>query len=201
MKYNPAVHHRRSIRLKEYDYSQAGLYFITICTQDRECLFGDVRNGIVELSHIGKIAHNIWYEIPQHFDHGELDEFVLMPNHLHGIIVIRRGLINQTPTTNHPTATNDQNQWVLMQNPKQTLGKIIRFYKAKTTRLVHDRGFNYFVWQRNYYEHIIRKEYELNKIRGYTQNNPLKWHLDRENSERVANDALEDEIFKFIKDV
>jgi REP element-mobilizing transposase RayT len=87
MKYNPD-HHRRSIRLKEYDYSQAGLYFITICTQNRECLFGDVRNGMIELSQIGKIAHNIWYETPQHFDYTELDEFVLMPNHLHGIIVI-----------------------------------------------------------------------------------------------------------------
>jgi len=159
MKYNPDIHHRRSIRLKEYDYSQAGLYFITICTQNRECLFGDVKNGMVELSHIGKIAHNIWYEIPQHFGHVELDEFVLMPNHLHGIIVIR-------------------------------------FYKARTTRLVRDKGFNYFVWQRNYYEHIIRNEDELNKIREYIQNNLLKWHLDRENPERIAKDVLEDEIFK-----
>ena len=74
--------------MKEYDYSQAGLYFITICTQNRECLFGDVRNGMIELSQIGKIAYNIWYETPQHFDYTELDEFVLMPNHLHGIIVI-----------------------------------------------------------------------------------------------------------------
>jgi REP element-mobilizing transposase RayT len=162
-------------------------------------LFGDWRNGTVELSHVGKIARDIWYEIPERFDHAELDEFVLMPNHFHGIIVICRGLINQTPTSNHATATNDQNKWILMQNPKQTLGKIIRSYKAKITRLVHAKGFNNFVWQRNYYEHIIRNEEEFNKIRQYILNNPFKWHLDRENPERTARDILEDEIFKFIK--
>jgi len=88
-----------------------------------------------------------------------------------------------------------------MQNPKQTLGKIIRFYKAKITRLFHDRGFNNFVWQRNYYEHIIRNEDELNKIREYIQNNPLIWHLDRDNPEKVASDVLEDAIFKLVKGV
>jgi hypothetical protein len=88
MKYNPGIHHRRSIRLKDYDYSQAGLYFVTICTQGRHCLFGDIEDDTVKLTAAGEMARTVWEEIPFHYPGVELDEFVIMPNHFHGIVII-----------------------------------------------------------------------------------------------------------------
>jgi len=88
MKYNPDIHHRRSIRLRDYDYSQAGAYFITICAHNRECLFGEIADGAMRLNAAGEIAMQCWQEIPLHFPHSALDEWVIMPNHLHGIVVL-----------------------------------------------------------------------------------------------------------------
>ena len=112
-----------------------------------------------------------------------------MPNHVHGVIIIIepdnthdipncRGLINQTPTNGTPT---NGNSWILMKNPKNTLGKIIIYFKAKTSKIIHDNGFEHFQWQRNYYEHIIRSEKELNETRQYILGNPQNWYLDEEN--------------------
>ena len=176
MQFNPKVHNRRSIRLQEYDYSQDGFYYITICTRNRECIFGEILNGEIELSKIGKIANECWNQIPKHFNNVMLDEMIIMPNHLHGIVIVEnnhcRGLINQTPT-----------DWILQRDPRLVLGKIIRFYKARTTRLIHKNEIRYFTWQRNYYEHIIHNEKELYAIREYIINNPLQWHLDKNYSE------------------
>ena len=167
------IHHRRSIRLKEYDYSEPGAYFITICTKDRQCLFGGIKNRKMIFSELGKIVKNCWQEIPIHFDNVNLDLFIIMPNHLHGIIYMNdsicRGLINQTPTE----------KWILQKTPKLVLGKIIRSYKAYASRIAHKNGFHDFQWQRNYYEHIIRNDNELNRIREYIINNPFNWELDR----------------------
>jgi putative transposase len=88
MSYNPEIHHRRSIRLKDYDYSSGGAYFITICVKNRECLFGEIIEGKMNLSEIGEIAHNNWLNIPEHFNNVILDEFVVMPNHIHGILIL-----------------------------------------------------------------------------------------------------------------
>ena len=88
MKYNPDIHHRRSIRLRGYDYSQKGLYFVTICTQDRLCLFGDIENGEMNLNDAGKMVRTIWDQIPAHYCGVEIDQFVVMPNHIHGIVII-----------------------------------------------------------------------------------------------------------------
>ncbi len=169
---------RRSVRLRDYDYSREGAYFITICTINRSTILGKIENVNMILSPIGNIAQNLLARIPDHHPGIEIDQFIIMPNHLHGIIVItknmeshRRGLINQTPT-----------KWILMQNPAQTLGKIIRRFKAKASYIIHEAGFVDFGWQRNYYDHIIRNDKELNKIREYIMNNPRKWDLDRENS-------------------
>lgn len=202
MKYNSQKHHRRSTRLKDYDYSQSGTYFVTICAHNRACLFGNITDNKMILSTIGEIARNILSEIPAHFHNVELDRHVIMPNHIHGIIIIkqnnnpgliyrphennhccmdsidrtkennyrRRGLINQTPT-----------HWILMKNANVTLGKIIRHFKAKSTKFIHNNGHSSFKWQRNYYEHIIRNEKELHGIRHYIIHNLLKWDLDREN--------------------
>lgn len=178
MKYNRKMLCRRSVRLRDYDYSREGAYFITICTINRSTILGKIENVNMILSPIGNIAQNLLARIPDHHPGIEIDQFIIMPNHLHGIIVItknmeshRRGLINQTPT-----------KWILMQNPAQTLGKIIRRFKAKASYIIHEAGFVDFGWQRNYYDHIIRNDKELNKIREYIMNNPRKWDLDRENS-------------------
>jgi putative transposase len=182
--------HRKSIRLKDYDYSQEGAYFITICTNNRYEVLGDIEDGKITLSSIGNIAHDIWLEISGIYSSIETEEFIIMPNHLHGVIVVYkkmespgRGLINQTPT-----------KWILMQNPSQTLGKIIRRYKAKASYIIHKAGYIDFGWQRNYYEHIIRNDKELNKIREYIINNPAKWDLDREN-QKSMNFELDYEIY------
>jgi putative transposase len=182
--YNREIHHRRSVRLKGYDYSLAGAYFVTICTWNKECLFGKIVDGFVRLSPMGEIAQNSWLKIPDYFANVQLDEFIIMPNHIHGIVILsqnhsaepdhRRGLINQTPTrTGH--------KWILMQNPKPTLGKILRQYKARTSKLIHDRGHAEFRWQRNYYERVVRDDPEMHRVREYITGNPAGWLEDEEN--------------------
>lgn len=197
MRYRPERHHRHSTRIKGYDYSQPGSYFITLCAHNRDCWFGKVIDGTIQLSPMGKVASDCWWQIPRHFPNVVLDEFVVMPNHLHGIITIAhnpvrtdpgrglitgRGLINQTPTTTNDENSNDE--WILMRNPKRILGKIIRHYKASASKLIRGGGHFHFQWQRNYYEHIIRNEIDLNKIRQYIVENPVKWSEDAENPER-----------------
>ena len=173
MVYNPIINHRKSIRLKEYDYSQPGEYFITICIYEKKCILGEIVDENILFSPIGEIAKRCWEEIPEHFSNVELDEYVIMPNHIHGIIMITecRDLINQIPTKNYP----------LMKNQKVTLGKIIRHYKARTAKHIHDSGSMDFRWQPLFYDRIIRSDKELNNIRNYIINNPLKWYLDEEN--------------------
>jgi putative transposase len=160
MKYNPQIHHRRSIRLKNYDYRQAGAYFITICTLDRECLFGEIRDGQNRLNQYGKLVEEAWNYLPNHFPSIELDSAVIMPNHFHGILLI---LPARSETENRPT-----------------LGNIIAYFKYQSTKQI-DRIRqlpNQKIWQRNYYEHIVRTEETLEKLRRYIENNPQKWHED-----------------------
>ena len=181
MNYSPDKHRRRSIRLSGYDYSQPGAYFITVCTDNRECLFGEIVDGEMRLSPIGAIACNSWLEILNHFPTVELDEYIIMPNHIHAIVMWIdepqnqpcRDLINQIPT--------NKTNWILTKNPKRTLGKIIRHYKARTTTMIRRAGFPLFQWQRNYYDHIIRTEKDLNTIREYIHDNATKWYIDNEN--------------------
>jgi REP element-mobilizing transposase RayT len=167
------MHYRKSIRLKEFDYSTAWWYYVTICTKNHSKEFGTVTNSFAELNDNGKIVLENWKYLQSHFANVELDQFIIMPNHLHGIVIINQsmGLINQTPT--------DQD-WIMMKNPSLTLGKIIRFLKARSSRMIHAAGNTSFQWQRNYYEHIIRNEKDLYNIRKYIINNPLKWDLEKE---------------------
>ncbi len=169
MKSTPNQHHRRSIRLKNYDYSQSGAYFVTICTHNRECLFGGVINGKMALNEYAEIVRRCWLEIPQHFPHALLDEFVVMPNHVHGIFIINNvGVQNFEPLQN-------QYQKII---PK-SIGSIVRGFKIGVTKWFRQNTYIHIVWQRNYYEHIIRNEIELNKIREYIINNPLQWESDK----------------------
>ena len=175
------VHHRKSVRLRGYDYSQVGGYFITICTFEKKCLLGFVKGDGVQLSQIGKIVSQFWYEIPTHFENVQLDAFVVMPNHIHGIIMIanqRRGV-----KFNAPTKARDYHSRI---SPGQgTIPVIVRTYKAAVSRWCNRNGYEPFRWQRNYYEHIVRGERDLAEIREYIVNNPLKWDLDNENPDYV----------------
>lgn len=176
MPFDSTKQHRRSVRIKGYDYSAPGAYFVTICTGNRECFFGEIVNGRMHLSVIGATAELCWREIPNHFPHVNLDAFIVMPNHVHGILnwygESGRGLINQTPA---------DAKWIMMKNNAVPLGKIVRHYKARTTKKIHDSGFPEFLWQRNYHEHIIRNEKELSRIQEYIICNPLQSASDEEN--------------------
>lgn len=176
---DPERHHRRSIRLKGYDYAQAGVYFVTICTHQRQLFF--------ENPAILHAAEECWLAIPDHAAVVELDEWVVMPNHMHGIMVIDphgRGVQLNAPTVNAPTTDAPRepaNPYSVISPRRNTLSVIVRTYKAAVTTACRQMGRDEFAWQRNYYEHIIRNERELNAIRQYIQNNPLKWALDRDN--------------------
>ena len=168
MKYDPAKHHRRSIRLKGYDYAQAGAYFVTLCVQGRECVLGDVVDGHRMLNDAGQRADQFWPAVADHFADVEIDTWVTMPNHVHAIIVIGRGVVS-TPTVSTPTVSTP------------TLGQIVAYFKYQTTKSINQMretpGARF--WQRNYWEHVIRDETDLNRIRRYIQTNPLRWVDDQ----------------------
>jgi len=202
MTYNPHIHHRRSIRLKGYDYSQAGAYFITLCTYNREHLFGKIMNGNIILNEFGKITCNEWARTPQIRLNVSLDVFVIMPNHMHGIIIINgRGkshssklhspmlndppilddspLINLPNNTNHSYSENEGECDSPLRSPSNTIGAIVRGYKSAVTKQINLLGPGGMVWQRSYYEHIIRNEGAYQTISEYIINNPLRWESDK----------------------
>jgi len=166
MPYNPEKHHRRSIRLRDYDYSQPGAYFVTICAYNQECLFGKVSDGVndvcpkIILNEHGMIARNEWIKSTAIRFEIELDEFVVMPNHFNGIVLIHgRGDRPVAPTEHRPGP-----------QPKSFGALVAGFKSAVTKRINVIRGLPGIpVWQRNYYEHIIRDENELNHIREYIE--------------------------------
>ena len=187
-----AVHNRHTIRLPGYDYAQAGGYFVTIVTQGRECALGTVEDGNVILSNPGHAVAATWNQIPQHFSNVVLDEFVIMPNHVHGIIMIVDGS-RGTPSvlygggrgrsTLGEVSTSTSPDLPLRANQGRGLPEIIRAFKSFSARRINgmQNTPGQPFWQRNYYEHVIRSEAELQKIRQYIHNNPLKWEFDEEN--------------------
>jgi REP element-mobilizing transposase RayT len=200
--YDPSCHHRRSIRLKGYDYSQAGAYFITLCVQDRECLFGSVVDDEMQLNEHGQIVWDVWYDLPNHVSNVVLDAFVVMPNHVHGILIINDGVVGAgsvgagsepapTSTTTLPGPTSTTRENTPTTTKRHGLPEIIRQFKTFSARRINElRGTTgTLVWQRNYYEHIIRDEAALNRIRKYIANNPLQWALDRENPVGVVRES------------
>ena len=178
MTYNPGQHHRRSIRLKEYDYSWAGWYYVTICTKDRECVLGEIRNDTVRLSRMGAAVQIFWQNIPNHFSSVELDDFVIMPNHIHGIIIL-----NDKPRRGKHLGGSFRRGEVTSPLPEVSLGKVIAYFKYQSTKAINEEQGtpSAKVWQRNYYDHIIRNDADLFRIRTYLRNNPLQWALDEEN--------------------
>lgn len=187
MKYTPEIHHRRSIRLRGYDYSQAGAYFVTICAQNREGLFGEIVDGEMRLNAAGEMVERWYSELTNKFPDIECDEFVCMPNHVHFIAVNVGADLCVRPVS----------------VPRQTMGehigsplhRVVQWFKTMSTneyiRGVNQNGWRPFpakMWQRNYWEHIVRNETELNRIREYIRNNPAQWELDKLNPVNVGAD-------------
>lgn len=159
MPYNPDIHHRHTIRLREYDYSNEGLYFVTICTQDKRCLFGHIIDNAMVLNEVGKIIQQTLESLPERFDNIRIDNYVIMPNHIHAILVIMK------------------------QVEGCTVGQIVGTFKSLSYRRISDKynekgmGLGK-LWQRNYYEHIIRNSGAYDKITDYILSNPERWAVD-----------------------
>jgi putative transposase len=172
MKYNADIHHRRSIRLRGYDYTRAGAYFVTACAHARESLFGQIVAGEMRRNTYGEIALECWQAIPDHGPHVELDAFVVMPNHIHGILVL-------PDDTASPLRQATQERF--SKPVAGSLPTIVRLYKAAVTRRINEvrNAPGVPIWQRNYYEHIIRDQASLDRIRAYIADNPSRWASDR----------------------
>ena len=170
-KFDPQKHHRRSIRLKEYDYASEGAYYVTIVTQGRECMFGEIVDSEMYLSHNGEIVQKWWDEILVHFPNVETGAFVIMPNHIHGIIFITNSISHEVGGEAPPLR-------------KPTFGQIIGYLKYQSTKemnAVNNTGTITKFWQRNYHEHIIRNEKELKQKTNYILENPSRWDDDQAN--------------------
>ena len=157
-----------SSRLKDWDYSTPWWYYVTICTKDMQSLFGEIKRGKMIHTRIGKQAIECFKNIPQHFSSFEVDYFIVMPNHVHGIIII-----NDTVETRHGVSLQPK----FGRPTKHSLSVIVNHYKGAVTRFAKKWGMS-FKWQKGYYDHIIRNENDLRRIRTYIKNNPLKWELD-----------------------
>ncbi len=175
-------HRRTSIRSKGYDYLRPGVYFVTVCVSHRDCLLGEIIDGQMRINVTGQMVHSVWYEIPKHYAGVSLDAFVVMPNHIHGLIVI--DAVAAGPRA-RPFPARGQPQGVA---PTMSLPDVVHRFKSMTTtfyrRAVIQKGLpspSGKLWQRNYYEHIARNENELNRIREYISTNPLRWESDPEN--------------------
>ena len=181
MKYRPGKHNRRSIRLPGYDYSQAGAYFVTICIQNQKSVFGEIIDGEMQLNDAGRMIRTTWEGLPNGFPFAETDQFIVMPNHIHGIIILTEDYMGEHKVSPYRA---DQPRGTL----PGTIGRIIQAFKSITTNEyivgVRQNSWTPFqgrLWHRNYYERVIRDENELNRIREYIVYNPANWPEDREN--------------------
>ena len=184
---DPRSHQRFSLRLEEYDYSFVGAYFVTICTWGRKCLFGEIADSIMGLNETGQIVQSNWEDLPNRFPSIEIDEFVVMPNHIHGIIVISgaHGSIHKMSVraiheslVEKSTAYDNKTK-----RRNMLLPKVIGYFKMNTAKKINQlrNTPGIPVWQRNYYDHIIRNERSLTAIQQYIQNNPAMWPQDLDN--------------------
>jgi REP element-mobilizing transposase RayT len=172
----PTNFRRRSLRLTGYDYSSSGAYFVTVCTADRRPLLGRIVDGEMQLNEYGRIVSQTWEWLAAHYDYVDLDAYVVMPNHLHGVLILSddcRGRSRTPPT-------------IIV--PRKPLGRLVGAFKTVSAKQMNQlRGTpGADLWQRNYYEHIIRSDAELDRIREYIVNNPAQWSLDHENPEVVG---------------
>ena len=189
MKYDRNKHHRRSIRLKGYDYSQPGAYFVTICVDRRQCLFGDVVGGQMVLNQYGMVVADTYQWLCDRYPYLYTDEWIVMPNHFHAIMVIAdksrtdtnkpcRGVLRNAPTINKQQTDNNSSNPITKRKP---LGRLIGAFKTVSTKKINilRDAPGTKLWQRNYYEHIIRNQDAMDKIRHYIVNNPISWSIDQ----------------------
>jgi REP element-mobilizing transposase RayT len=198
-KFDPKIYHRpsdssqgrRSIRLKGYDYSQAGAYFVTIVAYQRECLFGEIvdgetpKGGVMVLNEFGRLIEKWWHQIPVHFPNVEILSFVIMPNHIHGIILITddgRGAVSAPDDDGQIEHTGGRTPPLRARKP--SLGQVVAYFKYQSTKEMNKMGGTGTItkfWQRNYFERIIRDEREMDRIHRYIESNPSQWADDDEN--------------------
>ncbi len=196
MKYNPAIHHRRSIRLPSYDYSQPGAYFITLCTTQKQCWFGQIHDGQMHINQLGKIVQTEWLKSAKMRPNLRLDEWIVMPNHLHGIVWIVESE-HQQKSNSSPVLLAEANCRDLSnESSKQSfhrkansLGSFIGGFKASVTKQINQfrKNTSIPIWQRNYYESIIQDERALDSIREYIQQNPQRWGEDPDHPQFQAD--------------
>jgi REP element-mobilizing transposase RayT len=193
--------HRRSIRLKRFDYAKVAAYFVTVCLQNQECLFGKIEDGVMHLNDAGRMVLTAWDALPDRFQNIKLDVFSVMPNHIHGILFLtRRGDPCDRPPSEDRGKAEHQNriQGDHKDRPYGTLpgtvGRMVQAYKSITTveygKGVKQSGLPAFsgkLWQRNYWERVIRDDTELNRIQEYIVSNPARWELDKLNLKNKAN--------------
>lgn len=184
---DPITQRRRSLRLHGFDYAQRGAYFVTVVARDHACLFGDVVDGAMRLNEAGRVAESCWAAIPDHFPHVALDAFVVMPNHVHGVVWIVGDVSADVGARDRakdfsPLRRGASN----FRSPSKTVGSVVRGFKIGVTKWMRANTGIRDVWQRNYFEHVIRNEAALHRIRQYIIDNPARWHEDRENPANVA---------------
>jgi putative transposase len=179
----------QSARLASWDYTSAGYYFVTLCTRDRICFFGDLIDGTMVLSPIGALVAEEWQKTPQIRIYVELDEWVVMPNHLHGILIINEHT-GATPQQQPNTATPPAQQSKVPRSKgavakPHALGTIMSQFKSVCTKRIWADGHVNFGWQANYYDHVIRTDASLDHIRAYIHDNPLRWDIDRDSAAQL----------------
>jgi REP element-mobilizing transposase RayT len=213
MKYNPQIHHRRSIRLKGYDYGQLGVYFITLCTHNKECWFGEIRDSQMCLNQLGKIVTQEWLRTPEIRSEITLDEWIVMPNHLHGIIITNTnpspnpanpvGAHRRAPSSHHVSnprrapsshhVSNPQRAPSQFRRYSNSLPSIIAGFKSVTTKRINilRETPRIPLWQRNYYESVVCDTEHLEHIRNYIRANPSCWKDDSEYSQYALINSLD----------
>ena len=188
---------RKLNRLSEYDYSQDGFYFLTICVKDRKKIFGEIKNQKMVLNRCGWVVRNQWQWLAGHFLYLDLDEYIIMPNHFHGILIInadrddyvggdyvgtgRDGMVG----TGRDGMVGTGRDLSLRGNKIKTISDLVGAFKMTSSKLIHYMGYIDFAWQRSFYDHIIRNEKTLMNIREYIINNPARWERDRNNQENL----------------
>lgn len=199
----PPTQRRRTIRVQGYDYSQAGAYFITICTRNRECRFGKVVNGMVQLNGTGRLVESVWLQTATVRPDIELDAYVVMPNHFHAIFFIHKspgvaGATHRVAPTKNRSATAGKPHRAA--GPRsRSVGAVMAPFKSLVTKRINNtrQYLGSPVWQRNYYEHVIRDEESLHRIQEYIATNAQRWDLNRENLQATEKDAFDDWLATF----
>ncbi len=172
---------RKLNRMPEFDYSSEGLYFITVCTKDRREYFGMVKNGKMVLNVYGRIVKQQWLWLAKQYSYVKLDEFIVMPNHIHGILVIEEVGTGHDVGTGRDLSLHRDLSLQYHQYKIKSLSELIGAFKTTSSKLIHRMGLAEFQWQRSFYDRIIRNQKELNNIRAYIHYNPIKWQRDRNN--------------------